>query len=188
MLRTNYEHAEEDKKILSLTPLQNVQIIRQLVNSNPSAREAILASVPFLPPHPTRSRFFASEVEELVPVLSGKRWNGHFGCFTFIRYAINSMVERMKVDFHVAINSLFGEGLLWYERLNAIHGPEKSTRLNYADGSRDDYFMDLCIAIMDVDLLMYQRIPFAKPENRFRNEDYFVQCVERAIIRSVSQA
>lgn len=84
------------------------------------------------------------------------------------------MVQRMKVDFHMAKNFLYGEDLLWYERLNAIHGPEKSTRLNYADGSRDDYFMDLCIAIMDVDLLMYQRIPFAKPENRSRNEDYFV--------------
>jgi len=175
MLRTNYEHAEDDKKILSLTPLQNAEIIRQLVNSIPSAREAILGMIPSLPRIPTRSRFFASEVEELVPFLSGQQWTSYAGCCSFAKYAVKSMVQRMELDMRQVMD-LAWDKHVWYQRLSAFHGPVKSKRLNYADGSRDDYLMDMCIAIMDIGLLLHQGDLFANFDDRNRADD-IVSCL-----------
>lgn len=97
-LQTTRNDAENDKKILSLTPLQNAELIRQLVSSNPAAREAILALVPSIPSTPTQSRFLTSEVEKLAPSLSGGMWNGHYGCRSLLMDALDSTTGRMFVE------------------------------------------------------------------------------------------
>jgi len=156
--------AENDKKILSLTPLQNAELIRQLVSSNPAAREAILALVPSVPSTPTQSRFFTSEVEKLAPSLSGGMWNGHSGCRSLLMDALDSTTGRMFVELR-KVRNYHDDKSRWYEILNAVQRPEESKNTNYAVGSRDDYLLDTVIAILDIELLM------SNFENSNRDDD-----------------
>jgi hypothetical protein len=148
-------HAEDDQMIVDPTSNQDTPTIPESI---PAASETRRGSIPFPPPIITQSRFFAREIKELAPFLLGRRWGGKHGCCKSIAHALEVPLGPMRAEVQSVIES---SGDKWYKTLEALHGPAKSKELNYADGSRDDYLMDFCIAIMDMAMLISQRIPVA---------------------------
>jgi hypothetical protein len=89
------------------------------------------------------------------------------------------MLEKIMCDMRTDVSSVLYSyilGPLWYKTLEASHGPEKSKKLNYADGSRDDYLMDMFVAVMDIGLLISRRVPFVNFEEAGSRDDVCPGC------------